>query len=318
MKIFSPLLKPSARSSKWLLFFLVFLIIFFERTGYLSNYINYLSSEKMTLKLGEKSFSVYKLVKSVIFIISLFWVVSIFSDFGEKQIRKLMRGQKFSSKSLVVTAFQSFLYVIAILITLEIIGLDITTLAVFSGALGIGLGFGLQKVASNFISGLILLFEKSVEVGDLIELSDGISGFVRHTGARYTLVETFESREVMIPNEDFITNRVTNWTFTNEKGRIYISVGVSYDSDLDKVKKLILEAAKEHDNCSKETEPECYLTEFADSSVNFDLYFWVDDIVSGRKRSKSDVLFAIWHKFKKHNIEIPFPQRDVHIKNNMN
>ena len=149
----------------------------------------------------------------------------------------------------------------------------------------------------------------------MVELSDGTVGFVRHTGARYTLVETFENREIMIPNEDFITNRVTNWTFTNSKGRIDINIGVSYGSDLDKVYKLILEAAEENPNCSKDPKPECYLREFGDSSVNFLLYFWVDDIIKGKNRPRSEILFTIWRKFKEHNVEIPFPQRDLHIKN---
>lgn len=315
MKFLYPILKPSGKKSKWLLLLLFIALIYLAETGHLSEVVAHLSSDKMTLKLGESSFTLYRAIKSLILVIALFWVASIFSDFGEKQIKRLMRGQKDANKSLVITAFQTLLYVIAILITLDIIGLDITTLAVFSGALGIGLGFGLQKVASNFISGLILLFEKSVEVGDLIELNDGVNGFVRHTGARYTLIETFENREIMIPNEDFITNKVTNWTFSNEKGRVDIVIGVSYGSDLDKAYKLILEAAKEHPRCSKETEPECYLTDFGDSSVNFELYFWVDDIITGRKRPRSDVLFTIWRKFKENNIEIPFPQRDVHIKN---
>ena len=121
----------------------------------------------------------------------------------------------------------------AFLFSLDLIGLDIMTFTVFSGAVGIGIGFGLQKVTSNFISGLILLFEKSIEQDDLIELNDGTYGFVQHTGARYTLIETFDGKEIMIPNEDFITNRVINWTYSNSNGRVDIELGVSYNSDLE-------------------------------------------------------------------------------------
>ena len=189
------------------------------------------------------------------------------------------------------------------------------SLTILSGAIGIGLGFGLQKITSNFISGLILLAEKSMEVGDLVELSAGEMGIVRRMGARYTLIETFDSKEIMIPNEDFITSRVINWTFTNRQGRVEIFVGVSYDSDLELAKSLIIEAAKSHPRCSKKPEPQCYITQFADSSVNFLLYFWVDDVTQGRLDAKSDVYMAIWKAFREHKITIPFPQSDVLIKN---
>ena len=160
-----------------------------------------------------------------------------------------------------------------------------------------------------------MLFEKSVENDDLVELTDGTYGYIRHTSARYTLIETFEGKEIMIPNEDFITNRVTNWTYTNSKGRVAINIGVSYESDIEKAMELILEAAKEHPRCVDEPSPSCYLEEFADSSVNFILFFWLADVTEGRFEPRSDVLRSIWKKFKENNIVIPYPQRDLHIKN---
>ena len=209
----------------------------------------------------------------------------------------------------------TIIYFLAFLLVLGVLGIDLTALTVFSGALGIGIGFGLQKIASNFISGIILLFEKSVEEGDLIELGDGTSGFVRETGARYTRIETFNGHETMVPNEDFITNRVTNWTFSNSRGRVDINVGVAYGTDLDFAARLITEAAQEHPRCMDTPVAECFLVDFADSSVNFTLYFWVEDVAEGRIRPRSEVMFAIWRKFKENDIEIPFPQRDLHIKN---
>jgi small-conductance mechanosensitive channel len=149
----------------------------------------------------------------------------------------------------------------------------------------------------------------------MVELSDGTYGLIRKTSARYTLLETFEGREMMIPNEDFIINRVTNWTFNNRKGRLEINVGIAYESDMEKAMELILEAAREHPRCIDDPEPTCYLKEFADSSVNFMLFFWVADVSKGRYRAKSDVMLSIWKKFKEHNITIPFPQRDIYIKN---
>ncbi len=313
-KIWATLLKPRAWVAKLLL--VIFVVAFFSLgfLDYLQPIKEFLDSDVLAFKVGDMRFSVYLLTKAIIAIVILFWVASIFAEFGEKKIKNL-RKVKASSRALITKAFQIIVYFVAFLVALDTLGIDLTALAVVGGAIGIGIGFGLQKITSNFISGLILLFEKSVEEGDLVELDDGTSGYVRRTSARYTLVETFENRELMIPNEDFITKRVTNWTFSNTLGRIDINIGVSYASDLVKVEELILEAANEHPRCSKEPAAECYLVDFGDSSVNFALYFWVDDIISGRKRPRSDVLFSIWRKFHENGIEIPFPQRDLHIKN---
>ena len=128
------------------------------------------------------------------------------------------------------------------------------------------------------------------------------------------LIETFDSKEILVPNEDLITSRVTNWTYTNSRGRVEISVGVSYGSDIEKAHELILEAAREHPRCIEEPEPKCYLRNFGDSSVDFILHFWVDDVTKGRWEPHSEVMFDIWRKFKENKIEIPFPQRDLHLK----
>ena len=149
----------------------------------------------------------------------------------------------------------------------------------------------------------------------MVELSDGTYGLIRKTSARYTLLETFEGREMMIPNEDFIINRVTNWTFNNRKGRLQIDIGVAYESDIEKARELILEAAKEFPGSIDDPKPACYLKEFADSSVNFMLFFWLADVSKGRYQAKNDVMLSIWKKFKENNISIPYPQRDIHIKN---
>lgn len=281
--------------------------------GYLNPVLDFLDSEGLTIQLGAIKVSPYLLGKAILAMSLLFWLANLLSDASEKRIRTIQRI-KASNRAIISKALQIFFYFIASLIAFDVLGIDLTALTVFGGAIGIGIGFGLQKVTSNFISGLILLLEKSIEEGDLVELDGDTAGFVRHTGARYTLVETFEGREVIVPNEDFITKRVTNWTFNNTRGRVEINIGVSYNSDLDKVSALLLEAANEHPRCSKSATAECYLVEFGDSSVNFTLQFWVDDIIEGRKRPKSDVLYSIWKKFKENDIEIPYPQRDVHIK----
>lgn len=308
------LLKPKAWIAKALL--LIVIVGFFASgfLGYLAPIQEFLNSDAMSFKVGDTQFSAYMLVRASIIIILLFWLASIVSDFGEAHLKKL-KNVNVSNRALIIKALQILIYFIAFLVAMDLLEIDLTGLAIFSGAIGIGVGIGLQKIASNFISGIILLFEKTVVEDDLIELEDGTSGFVRHTGARYTMIETFENREIMIPNEDFITHRMTNWTYSNTLGRIDIQIGVSYKSDIKIAHQLLLEAAKEHPKSSKEVQPDCFLEEYGDSAVIFTLYFWVDNIIEGRKKPKSEVLFTIWDKFEANNIEIPFPQRDVHVKN---
>ena len=221
-----------------------------------------------------------------------------------------------SARNITTVLIDVVLYFALFLMILNIIGVDITTVAVIGSAIGIGIGFGLQKITSNFISGLILLFEKSIKEGDVVGLSNlqEEMGFVKHFGIRYTLIRTFNNKEIMVPNEDFITNKVTNWTFSDKEIRIRIDVGVSYNSDLELVKKLILEAANEYHDKNVRHNPICFLDGFGDSSVDFILYVWVSDVNTVQHAKRSDILFSIWNKFKDHNIEIPFPQRDLHIK----
>lgn len=313
-KILLLLLKPKAWLAEILLVLLM--IGFFSLTfsDYLLPIKEFLDSDKLSISLGSTHLSAYQIFKTIITIIIVFWLTSILSEFGEKQI-KTLKKLKTSNISLITKAFQVLVYSIAFLIGLDVLGINLTTLAIFSGAIGIGIGFGLQKITSNFISGLILLLEKSIETNDLVELADGTYGFIRHTGARYTLIETLEGKEIMIPNEDFITNRVTNWTFSNSTGRIEIKIGISYESDIEKAMELMLEAAKTHPRCVCDPKPTCYLREFADSSINFVLFFWVADVTEGRYESQSDVMRNIWKKFKENNIIIPYPQRDLYIKN---
>lgn len=312
-KFWSMLLKPKSYYAKILLLltFIALSTSFFS--GYLEPVQELLEQERFTIKLGSYNITLYYAIKSIIAIVVVFWLTAIISEFGEKRIRKI-RVIHSHSRIIITKIFQTILYFMAFLFTLDFIGIDLKALAVLSGAVGIGVGFGLQKITSNFISGLILLFENSVKEGDVIELNDGTFCNVKRTVARYTLVETPDGREIMIPNEEFITNRVTNWTYSNKKARIDVKIGVSYDADLEKVKEIMLEAARQHPRCMKDPEPSCFLREFGDSSVNFLLMFWVEDVVEGRFCPHSEVMFSIWNKFKEHGIEIPYPKRDLYIK----
>ncbi len=309
-------LKPRAWVAKLLLalFALGFLALGF--LDYLQPIKEFLDSERLSFRVGDARFSVYIVTKFFLILIVLIWVTGILSEFLEKRIQSV-QSMREGNKALFTKIAQILIYFIAFIVALEILGIDLTSLAIFSGAIGIGIGFGLQKITSNFISGLILLFEKSVENGDLVEVHDTVYGFIRKTGARFTLIETFDGKEVMIPNEDFITNRVVNWTFNNSKGRIAFTVGVSYNSDIEKARELMIEAASEHPRCMQDPGPVCFLREFGDSSVNFLLYFWVEDVTQGRYTPQSQVMLSIWRKFKENNITIPFPQRDLHIKKDL-
>lgn len=311
--MWSLLLKPQAWIAKLLLILVVIGVLSLGYLDYLHPIKAALDSEMLSFNIGKTRLSAYILIKAALTIVMFFWITGIFSEFGEKRI-KTLHGIKESNKALITKIFQIVLYFFSFVVGLNFLGLDLTAFAIFGGAIGIGVGFGLQKITSNFISGIILLFEKSVEHNDLVELSDGTSGFIRHTGARYTLIENVQGKEIMIPNEDFITSRVTNWTYSNSKGRVEIKLGVSYDSDIEKAMALVLEAAKEHPRCLQDPEPNCFLREFADSSINLLLFFWVADVTEGRYGPQSDVMLSIWKKFKANNITIPYPQREVHTK----
>ncbi len=311
--IWITLVKPKGAIAKWLVFIAFAAIIVTGMTEHGDIVKKYTDIDEASFKIGDYKITLYQAMKAILIIVLIFWTAAIASDVAEKRIGLLTKVRA-ANKALILKLVQIGIYVISFVIALDILGIDLTTLTVFSGAVGIGLGFGLQKIASNFISGIILLLEKSVEEGDLIELNDGTFGFVRKAHARYTLIETFDSREILLPNEDFITSRVVNWTLSNTKGRIEINIGVSYNSDIKQASEIILAAAKAHPKCIKEPEPQCYLRNFGDSSVDFTLHFWVKDVTEGRWGPQSEVLFEIWNRFKEHGIEIPFPQRDIHIR----
>jgi len=280
--------------------------------GYLEGIERVLDSEAATFRVGEVAISAYDIASALLVIGLVFWTAAVVAGLVERQIIGL-KVARVSTRNLIAKIVRIAIYVIAFLVALDAVGLELTALTVFSGALGIGLGFGLQKIASNFISGMILLAEQSIEDGDLVEMPDGTAGFVRKSSARYILLETFDGREILIPNEDFITGRVINWTLTNTKGRIEIKVGVSYGTDLKLAQKLLLDAAREHPACITDPKPQCFLTDFGESSVDFILWFWIEDVTAGRREPQSEVMFAIVDAFKEAGITIPFPQRDVHM-----
>jgi len=281
--------------------------------GALEPTISYI--DELYFKLGKVKISLYLIIKAIVVLLLVFWLSSLVSK-KSKSFFENNKNIKSSTKGIISKFIDILIYTIVGLIILKTFGVDLTTLAVIGGAIGVGIGFGLQKIASNFISGIILLFEKSVEVGDIVELDNSsIYGTIKHFGGRYTLVEANDGKEIMIPNEEFIIGKVTNWTYSNNRARIEIKIGISYDSDIKTAKEIMLSTACEHQRCIKYPEPECYATSFNEFDISMILYFWISDIVEGRMGAKSDVMIKILERFKENNIKIPLPQREIKILN---
>ena len=219
-----------------------------------------------------------------------------------------------SMQVLAVKLMQLVLFTLAVVFGLKAVGVDLTGLAFLSGAIGLGLGFGLQKVVSNLVSGIIILLDKSIKPGDVISLGDTF-GWINALGARYVSVVTRDGREYLIPNEDLITGQVVNWSHSNEFVRLDIHFGTSYDNDPHQVRKLAVEAAANTARVVGSRPPVCHITGFGDSSVDYILRFWITDPTAGLTNIRGNVLLALWDTFKEHDIAIPFPQREVRVLN---
>lgn len=267
-----------------------------------------------TLKIGNVTLNPLAMLKALFVIFVLFWAVGLLVRVLDKRMRRI-KGMRASNRVLILKLLQVLLYCIIFIVGMQMMGISLTALSVFGGALGVGLGFGLQKIASNFVSGIILLSEKSTEINDIIELADGTVGTVKRTSGRYTLLEAQDGRELMIPNEEFINARVTSWTHTDKNARVEVTVTIAYDSDMDLARKLMLEAANAHPKRAKTRPSMCVLNQFRDHGVEIKLFFWIVDINDGRMEPKSDVMAAILKAFNAHDVTIPYPRRELHITN---
>lgn len=268
--------------------------------------------DRMAFQAGEFRFSLLMLGKAVLVLGLLLWIAIMLSAFIERRLKDtndLSPAMQVLLGKLVKLA----LIVIAILAGLGAVGIDITTLAIFTGALGFGIGFGMQKVVSNLVSGLILLLDKSVKPGDVITIGDTY-GWVNSMGARYVSLVTRNGIEHLVPNEDLITQQVENWSYSNKLVRQEVTFGVSYRADIRLAMRLGIEAAGETDRILGEPAPNCFIRGFGDSSVDLILRFWLHDPKDGIANVKGAVLLALWDKLHAHEIEIPFPQRDVHLR----
>jgi small-conductance mechanosensitive channel len=259
--------------------------------------------------IGDFRLSALSVAKGVLGIFVLLYGALFLANLLDRKI-STVRSLNPSSRVLISKIMRVLLVVSALLIGLTSAGIDLSLFAVFSGAVGLGIGFGLQKVISNLFSGMLLLMDQSIKPGDIIEM-DGTFGWVNHMGARYTELVTRDNKSYLVPNEEFITQQVINWSHGNTLVRVETTFGVHYDSDPHEIKRLAIEAATKPDRVVDSPAPVCHLVEFGDSSLNFVLRYWIKDAEKGLTNTKGDVMLALWDILKDNNVEIPYPHREV-------
>ncbi|USG60867.1 mechanosensitive ion channel [Sneathiella marina] len=266
----------------------------------------------LAFNLGETRISMLGIAKAIVAGIVVFWITFGLSRFLEARVNK-SKALTPSVQVLTSKLIRVGLVSAAILIILSNSGINITAFAVFSGALGVGIGFGLQKIVSNIISGIILLLDRSIKPGDVIEVG-ATYGRVHTMGARYASVITRDSMEYLIPNEDLITQQVINWSYSSKNVRLRVPIGVAYDADIPKTIALIEATAAEVSRVLKDPAPKCLMRGFGDSAIDLELRFWIADPESGCRNVSSEVLVKLWQAFKEAGVGIPFPQRDVRVE----
>ena len=289
---------------------LAFGIAALQSFGLLEPTFDFLGS--LSFAVGKSNLSVLDLVNGIFILLFLLWMSSLLGSAGETKIRQLPNLPP-SLQVLLAKVVRVLLIFLSFLVAMSTIGLDLSSFALLGGAIGVGIGFGLQKVVSNLVSGLILLLDRSIKPGDVIEIDDTY-GWINSLRARYASIITRDGKEHLIPNEDLITNRVVNWSFSDKNIRVRVPVGISYDSNPHKAMELCVEAARSSGRVLNDPEPRCLLTSFGDNSVNLELRFWINDPSNGVGNARSEVLLSIWDKFKESGISIPFPQRDLHLR----
>jgi small-conductance mechanosensitive channel len=276
--------------------------------------------EAMQLTVGNIQISVYGIIRVILFGSLLFWLGRVSSSTGQEIIRRQPKLD-FRTKEVAAKLLEVAIFVVIFLLLLQVMGVNLTALAVFGGALGVGLGFGLQAIASNFISGIIILLDRSIALDDYIELEDGRAGVVRELTLRSTTLETYDGKDIMVPNEKFVTESFTNWTHKNKKQRYRVDFSVAYDSDIRKLVEIIKETVASHEqvisgeDIAFEERPDCEIDSFGDSGVKMFVEFWMIGIDDGKNRVGGDLLLMIFEAMRDNGFQIPFPQREVRVLN---
>ena len=280
------------------------------------------SLNEMLDVLGKNLVSIGEVAVTPALLITMALII-IFSFAASLLIQRLLRRGVFARVRLKQGAQEAIcrilhyaIILLGVFIAIDQTGMNLTALAAISAVLMVGLGIGLQNITSNFISGLILLFERPVQVGDFVEVS-GVQGTVRAIRARSSMVETQDNVSIIVPNSNFISENVTNWSYRDEKVRIHVNVGVSYGADVDLVAETLLRVGEAHPEVLRDPEPRVQFLNFGDSSLSFDLLVWIED-PARQYFVRSDLNFAVVKAFREEGITIPFPQRDLHLRTGFN
>src|ERR1700716_3355258 len=267
--------------------------------------------DSVSIVLGGLRLTPLLLIKLAVLLAVALWVTNIASNFVESRITR--SGDLTPSiQVLLVKMIRLALMIFAVAVVMSAVGINLSALAIFSGAAGVGIGFGLQKIVANFISGIILLADKSVKPGDLVTIGDS-SGRISAMKTRYISVAAGDGREFLIPNEDLVTQKVVNWTYTDKNTLVKISFGTNYDADPRLVCKLAIDIAAAAPRALKPKPPNCILTEFTEAGMKFALTFWIAD-PDGMDNVKSDVMLALWDAFKREGIRVPYPVREIRVR----
>jgi len=302
-----------ARWISWIVAIVVFVALFSRSVGGLNAITNTL--DHVGFDVGRRRFSLLALIQYSIIAVVLLAIVRLTNRVVSHSIS---RSKSFDpTQKLLAQKLASIAVVIAaVFIGIDMLQIDLTAFAVFGGALGLAVGFGLQKTVGNLIAGIILLMDRSIKPGDVIVVGDSF-GWVNKIGVRAVSVVTRDGKEHLIPNENLMTQEVENWSYSDRNVRVRIPVGVSYDCDLKLAQELMLKAASESPRVLDSPKPNVWLSGYGDSSVDHEILAWISDPESGVGNVKSDVLNRLWWMFKENGIEIPFPQRDLHIRSSV-
>ena len=267
--------------------------------------------DSVSVVLGGLRLTPLLLIKLGALLIAALWVTNIASNFAESRITRSSDLTP-SIQVLLVKMIRFGLMIFAVAVAMSAVGIDLSALAIFSGAAGVGIGFGLQKIVANFISGIILLADKSVKPGDLVTIGDS-TGRINEMKTRYISVAAGDGREILIPNEDLVTQKVVNWTYTDKNTLVKVNFGTNYDADPRLVCKLAIDNAAAAPRAIRGKPPNCILTEFAEAGMKFSLTFWIAD-PDGMDNVKSEVMLALWEVFKREGIRMPYPVREIRIR----
>lgn len=288
-----------------------------EQSMTVANIIEKLDSFGVTV--GDTRFSLWSVLLVILVIVGVIVLARLGSRLARSALKRVTRldaTQNLLADKLLTLA----VWALALLIGIDILGIDLTALAVFSGAFGLAIGFGLQKTFGNLIAGMILLMDRSIKPGDVIAVTDMAGnetfGQIRRIGIRAISVTTRDEREYLIPNENLMINQVENWSYSSRNVRMQVPVGVSYNCDIELAEKLMLEAAASCKRVLELPAPSAWLKDYGDSSVNFVIHCWIRDPEAGVGNVRSEVLKKLWKLFHENDIEIPFPQRDINLRNN--